>query len=521
MSVQTYASPRPAGLLSVRDLRKSFFGVSVLHGVSFDLAAGEVRAFVGENGSGKSTTMNILSGVLQRDSGEIALGGADYRPRSGHDAEAAGVAFIQQELNIFPNLSVEENLFVGHYPRYAGWLPLIDRRGMRARAVALLAQVGLSLSPATPASALSPGERQLVEIAKALSIDARVMIFDEPTTSLTTPECERLFALIQRLRQQGLGILYISHVLADVFRIADTLTLLRDGRVVEAGALAQMDMQRVIAGMVGRSIETLYPRRDPNARAAARTRPPLLELDDVGQRGVLRGVSITLRPGEILGLAGLMGSGRTELARIVFGLDPFERGAIRFDGRPMRSQQIAQRLLAGVAFLTEDRKREGLMAEASIGWNMGLAPMPLYARGPLRLIDRPGLRRAVGEMAAQMDVKARGIDAVDALARTLSGGNQQKAVLGKWLLRRPRLLILDEPTRGVDVGARSDIYRLIARLADEGMAVLIISSELEELIGLSDRILVMRRGEVGGTFERHAFDRAAILAASMWKDRAA
>jgi ribose transport system ATP-binding protein len=521
MSAETNALAGPARLLSVRDLRKSFFGVPVLHGVSFDLAAGEVRAFVGENGSGKSTTMNILSGLLQRDSGDIALGGADYRPRSGHDAEAAGVAFIQQELNIFPNLSVEENLFIGHYPRYASWLPLIDRRRMRARASELLAQVGLSLSPTTPASALSPGERQLVEIAKALSIDARVMIFDEPTTSLTTPECERLFALIQRLRQRRLGVIYISHVLTDVFRIADTLTLLRDGRVVDAGALAQMDMQRVIAGMVGRSIETLYPRRDATTRAAARSRPPLLELEDVGQRGVLRGISLALRPGEILGLAGLMGSGRTELARIVFGLDPFEHGAMRLDGRPLRSQEVAQRLSAGVAFLTEDRKREGLMNEASVGWNMGLAPVPLYARGPLRLIDRRGLRRAVSDMAAEIDVKARGCDAVDALARALSGGNQQKAVLGKWLLRRPRLLILDEPTRGVDVGARAEIYRLIARLADEGMAVLIISSELEELIGLCDRILALRRGEIGGTFERDAFDRAAILAAAMWKERAA
>jgi ABC-type sugar transport system ATPase subunit len=513
--------PQSTAVLSVRELRKSFFGVQVLHGVSFELSAGEVRAFVGENGSGKSTTMNILAGLLQRDSGEITLGGRDYRPRSGHDGEAAGIAFIQQELNIFANLSIEENLFIGHYPRLLPWLPVIDRRRMRSRAIEAMRQVGLTMSPATPASVLSPGERQLVEIAKALSVDARVMIFDEPTTSLTAPECERLFGLIERLRRQKMGIVYISHVLGDVFRLADTLTVLRDGRVVAAGSRGEMSEQDVITAMVGRSIETLYPRRDARACAAARAEPPMLEVDDLGKPGIVNDISFVLRPGEILGLGGLMGSGRTEVARIVFGLDSFDRGTIRFAGQSMRPLRPRERLRAGMAFLTEDRKREGLMLEASVGGNIGLAALPAYARGPLRLIARPSLQRAVREMAAQLDVKARGRDPIATLARALSGGNQQKVVLGKWLLRRPKLLILDEPTRGVDVGARSEIYRLIVSLADSGMAVLVISSELEELTGLCDRILVMRRGEIGGEFERGAFDRQAILAASMWKERAA
>jgi ribose transport system ATP-binding protein len=510
-----------ACLLRVRDLCKGFFGVPVLSGVSFTLAAGEVRALIGENGSGKSTAMNILAGLLQPDSGAIELDGAAYRPRSGREAEKAGVAFIQQEPNIFPNLSVEENLFIGRYPRQLAWLPMINRRAMRARARELLQQVGLLLSPGAPSSALSPGERQLVEIAKALSIDARLMIFDEPTTSLTAPERERLFALIARLRRRGVGMIYISHALDDVFRLADSFTLLRDGQVANSGAMRNIDMASVITGMIGRPMETLYPQRDQHARAAMRALPPLLEVTEVGRRGVIDDISFSMRPGEILGVAGLMGSGRTELARIIFGLDPFDQGAIRLDGQSLRSQRLAQRLLAGVGFLTEDRQREGLMTEASTSWNMGLSPMPIYARGPLQIVDRPRLRRAVDEMAARMDLKSDGRDPLHMLVRMLSGGNQQKVVLGKWLLRRPRLLILDEPTRGVDVGARSEIYRLIAQLADKGMAVLMISSMLEEAIGLCDRIVAMRRGKVGAIFERGAFDRAAILAATMPEERAA
>src|ERR1700722_627356 len=251
------------------------------------------------------------------------------------------------------------------------------------------------MSPATPASVLSPGERQLVEIAKALSVDARVMIFDEPTTSLTAPECERLFSLIERLRRQKMGIVYISHVLGDVFRLADTLTVLRDGRVVAAGSRGEMSEQAVITAMVGRSIETLYPRRDPRASAAARAEPPMLEVDDLGKPGIVNGVSFDLRPGEILGLGGLMGSGRTEVARIVFGLDSFDRGTIRFAEQSMRPLRPRERLRAGMAFLTEDREREGLMLEASVGGNIGLAALPAYARGPLRLIARPSLQRAV------------------------------------------------------------------------------------------------------------------------------
>jgi ribose transport system ATP-binding protein len=505
------AEGRRAPLLSMRDVTKGFFGVTVLHGISFDLHEGEVLCLVGENGSGKSTAMNILGGILPRDGGTVVLAGADYQPRGPRDAEQAGIAFIQQELNIFPNLSVEENLFMGRFPRPGRRLPLIAFRRLRDRARELLAAVDLNVPPQAAASALSPGERQLVEIAKALSLKAKVIIFDEPTTSLTSRESERLFALIGRLRGQGIGVIYISHVLADVMRLADQVVVLRDGHVVRRGPKAELTVDQLVTAMVGRSIATLFP--DRPRRGA--TGPTVLEVQGVSQPGIVRGISFSVAEGEIVGVAGLMGSGRTELARILFGLDPFTSGRISVAGQPLLKPTPTACIAAGMAFLTEDRRHEGLMLEASVAANLELAALPHHARGPGALIDDRKLQSLMTAMKEQLRIKTHALEATP--VKTLSGGNQQKVVIGKWLLRSPRVFILDEPTRGIDVGAKQEVYQAVSRLADQGMAVLMISSELEEVMGVCDRILVMSRGELAATFERPAFDREAILKAAMWK----
>jgi len=498
-------------LLSLRDVTKSFFGVTVLHGVSFDLQPGEVLGLVGQNGSGKSTTMNILGGVHQRDAGEIVLGGTHYRPRVPRDAEDAGIAFIQQELNIFANLSVQENLLMGRFPKLGRWLPVISFRRLRERARQLLAAVDLQVSPQAAASTLSPGERQLVEIAKALSLNAKIIIFDEPTTSLTSRESERLFALIDRLRHQGIGIIYISHLLADVVRLADQIVVLRDGHVVRRGPKGAMTVDDLVTAMVGRSIEALFPNRSRRGATGA----TVLEVERVSQPGIVRNVSFSVAEGEIVGIAGLMGSGRTELARILFGLDPFESGRIAVKGHPFAKPEPRACIAGGMAFLTEDRRHEGLMMEGSVAANLELAALPQHARGISRLIDDRRLRQRMSAIKEQLDIKSGDLRATP--VRTLSGGNQQKVVIGKWLLRQPKLFILDEPTRGLDVGAKQEVNKAIVQLADAGTAVLMISSELEELIGMCDRVLVMNRGEVGRTIERSAFEREAILKAAMWK----
>lgn len=500
------ASPR----LRVAGLGKSFSGVTVLSGVSFTVGAGRITGLVGENGAGKSTLMNLLGGNVPPDAGTMELDGGPHRPADPAAARRAGVAFVHQELNLFPNLSLAENLFLTGFPT-AG--PLIRRRELHRRASALLVEVGLALDPGTPLGALSAGEQQLVEVARALAHEARLLILDEPTTSLTAREAERLFALLGRLRARGLSLIYISHVLPDVLRLADDLVVLRDGRVVAAGPRAEFEMARLVSLMVGRELSQLYP-----VRAGRPAADPVLEVCGVTEPGIVRDISFTLHRGEVLGVAGLMGAGRSELARILFGLDPCARGEILVEGRTPAAGPRG-RIRHATAFLTEDRRADGLCLDAAIADNLALVTLRTHARGPAGWLDRAGLHAVVTRIREAVRLQPRLRDGQP--ARTLSGGSQQKVVLGKWLLAAPRVLLLDEPTRGIDVGARFEIYQLIHQLADGGAGVLVISSQTEELMGLCDRLLVMNRGRLAAEFARPDFNREHILAAALPEEKAA
>ncbi|MBX3582726.1 MAG: sugar ABC transporter ATP-binding protein [Rhizobiaceae bacterium] len=476
-----------------------------MHDVSFAVEAGKALGLVGENGSGKSTSMNILGGVIQPEAGSMFLGGEAYAPADPKQAAAAGVAFIHQELNLFHNLTVEENLFVDAFPR-RGVLPLIDRRAIRASTEEVLAEVDLQVKPSTLVAKLSQGERQLVEIAKAVSRNARLIIFDEPTTSLTRPEVERLFAIIERLKQRGIAIIYISHALEDVISVCETITVLRDGHLAGTAPKDDLTLQQIIAMMVGRSIDTIYPQR---LRSGGGDR--IFSVSGLSQPGVAENVSFDIRQGEIVGLSGLMGSGRSELARMIFGLDPFRRGVITINGKPLNDPTPRSAMDAGIAFLTEDRRGEGLLMDFTVSENTVLASLRSVA-GALGILDKRAISRVSLDMASAMRLSTDRVD--DTQVKHLSGGNQQKVVIGKWLRRQPVLFILDEPTRGIDVGAKQEVYRIINGLVERGSAVLLISSEIEELMGLSDRILALSRGEMVGSFDSKPFDREAIMAAA-------
>jgi ABC-type sugar transport system ATPase subunit len=497
-------------LLRIENLDKSFFGVPVLRDVSLELRRGRVLGLVGENGSGKSTTMNILGGIHQKDGGRMELDGREIAPQNSRDAQALGIAFIHQELSLFPNLTIEENLFLDHFPRVAGRLPFIDRRRMRERSKAALALVDLDISPGTPLSRLAQGERQLVEIVKALSREARLIIFDEPTTSLTARESERLFAIIERLRVQGIAIIYISHILSDVTRLCDDVVVLRDGQVVAAEPKSALQIERIITLMVGRTIDHLFPERTTKPN---RDRPAL-SVQNLSQPGTVKDISFDLYPGEVVGVSGLMGSGRSELARIIFGLDGYESGTIAIDGLDLPPRSPRHAMERGLAFLTEDRRGEGLMMEASILDNIVLPSLPEHSSSFLHFIRASEVGGLGRTMAEKMRINARSLDRM--AVRTLSGGNQQKVVIAKWLLRRPSIFILDEPTRGIDVGAKYEVYKIINQLVADGAAVLFISSEIEELIGMADRIMVMSRGQVRGFHNRAQFQRESLLRAALW-----
>ncbi len=490
-------------ILQFQAIDKAFFGVPVLKGIDLDVERGTTVGLVGENGAGKSTLVNILGGVVPPSSGQMLLDGKPYHPADPAAADAAGIAFIHQELNLFTNLSIAENFFINDFPT-AGRSPLLNRRDLNRRAGEYLALVDLDVSPDMRVERLAPGERQLVEVAKALSTDAGIIIFDEPTTSLTARETERLFELIGRLHDDGKTILYISHILGDVMRLSDAIAVLRDGNLVTTGPKGEFTIDSMISSMVGRDIENLYP-----PRTAAPAEDLMLEVRDLSKAGISHRIDLQLHKGEVLGVFGLMGSGRSELAEIIFGLEDYDEGQILIDGEVAKSLSPTSNIKGGMAFVTENRREEGLMMEATVSDNLGLAALPEYTSRWLKRVRSNPLAKSVRETVDILSIKVN--DAFRNEAKGLSGGNQQKVVLGKWLMTAPSILIIDEPTRGVDVGAKYEIYEIIDQIAARGTAVLFISSEIEELTGMCDRIVVMSQGEMLGSFDRADFDRETIL----------
>jgi ribose transport system ATP-binding protein len=487
-------------------VNKGFFGVPVIKDFSLEIERGHVLGLVGQNGAGKSTLMNLMGGNLALYSGAMAFDGKPYVPASARDYGDAGNAFIHQELNLFSNLSIAENIFLGAMPKRGGF---IDTRALRQRTAELLREVNLDLPPDMLVERLSPGERQLVEVTKALHLNAKLVIFDEPTTSLTPRETARLFALIRRLREAGKSIVYISHILADVEALADDVAVLRDGQLVASGAVAEFPAATMINAMLGRDIDQLYP---PHTSAVQGE--TLLEAKALSLRGVIKNVSFGLKRGEVLGLFGLMGAGRTELARILFGLDHFHSGELVVGAQSVIRQSPHSAIASRIAFITENRREEGLMMNMPIADNIALAALPRHARGGL--VDQGAMVASASELAAALQIKSGAIDVQP--ARSLSGGNQQKVVIAKWLMAGPAIFILDEPTRGIDVAAKYEIYSIIQRLASEGCAILLISSEIEEAMTMCDRILVMRQGEISGAFDRAAFGKEPILRAAFGEE---
>jgi ribose transport system ATP-binding protein len=489
-------------------ISKAFFGVYALRDVNLNLIKGHILGLIGQNGAGKSTLMNIIGGVVQPDAGTMLLEGQSYTPHTPADANHRGVALIHQELNLFTNLSIAENIFISDFPKQRiGLMAFIDRNAVRKITNTLLAQVDLKLTPETLVERLSPGERQLVEIARALHLDASIIIFDEPTTSLTARETGKLFEIINRLRASGKTIIYISHILADVIALADDIAILRDGEMVDTGTKEQFGISQMISRMVGRSIEQLYPPRTSSPSTQA-----VLETKQLSESGIIKDIDLTLYEGEILGLFGLMGSGRTELARILFGMDSFESGEIMIQGAAVTSASPRRSIHHRMAFVTENRREEGLLMNRAISENIALASLSRMATTPLQLINDSHLLTEATQMASTLQIKAGAID--HQMAKSLSGGNQQKVVLAKWLLSKPTIYLMDEPTRGVDVGAKFEIYTIINNIAAQNGSILFISSEVEELMGMCDRILVMSQGEIVGEFVQGAFDKEQILRAA-------
>ena len=497
-------------ILQARNIVKRFPGVVALAGVDLDVAAGEILAVVGENGAGKSTLMKILAGDLRQDEGELLLDGSLLRLRSPRDAMLAGVSLIHQELSLADNLDVGANILLGREPRSG---PFLRRKAARVEAKAALRAAGLDIDPDVSIAELGMGSRQLVEIAKALSTQARVLIMDEPTSSLTAVEADRLFETIERLRDQGTAIIYISHRLGEIERLADRVEVLRDGS--HAGSLVGSEITRdaIVERMVGRGLD-----RTKGLRGEVKigTQAPMLEVRGLRTtRYPEYPIDLVVRRGEIVAMAGLVGAGRTELLRAIFGIDRPVAGSISIEGEEVQVRHPADAAAAGIAFVPEDRKADGLLLEEPIGENMTLPSLSSYATGGI--LRHRGRERAVAkELIHRMDVRPA---ESDLMAGGLSGGNQQKVAVGRWVGCGPRVFLLDEPTRGVDVAAKAEIHLLLDRLAQDGAAILAASSEMEELLAVSDRVVVLHEGRIVGDLARHEASEAAIMQLATGGDR--
>jgi ribose transport system ATP-binding protein len=484
-----------APAVEMRGIEKGFNGTPVLKGVDFTLARGEVHALAGGNGAGKSTLMKILQGVHRKDAGVIRIGGREVDFSSTADAEAAGVGMVFQEFSLVPTLSVARNIFLNHEPRR---FRMIDDKAMIRRAGEILQGMDVDLDPRAEVQTLPTGYWQLTEIAKALALDAKVLIMDEPTASLTKTESEALFELIGRLKAQGVGIVYVSHRMEEVYRICDRISVLRDGGVVLSDAVADLSPEQIVAAIVGREVDALEWVERP---AATKDTTPLLEVRNLTAANGVTDMSFTLHAGEILGLAGLMGSGRTELAKLIFGIDRPTSGEILLRGEPAGITNPRIAIAKGIALVPEDRRLQGLVLDHSVRENLLLPLLPGLNRGPL-VDDRRGDGLAA-RLIERLQIK---LASAKRPVRLLSGGNQQKVVIAKWLGRDPDVLILDEPTAGVDIGTKSEIIQRIRELADSGKAVIVISSELAELLAVSDRVLVLRNGTVTDDLDRRDID---------------
>ena len=499
-SVSAETAPAPP-FLTLSGVRKTYPGIVALAGLDLSVRPGEVIGLVGENGAGKSTLMKILGGVVAPDQGTIVIDGVAHDALSVSQSIKAGIAFVHQELNLFDNLDVAANIFIGREDRSGGWLNLVDRAALRAKTAPLLKRVGANFSPDAPVSSLSLAQQQMVEIAKALSVDARLVILDEPTSSLPLAETDKLLDVVAGLKAQGVAVIFISHRLHEIERVADRVIVLRDGAVVGVLDKAEVNHDRMVKLMIGRELAA----RD--YQAPANVGEILLSV-----RGVRTGsypersIDLDLRKGEILGLAGLVGSGRTEFARVLFGIDECFGGNITLEGKPLDIANSADAVAQGIFLVPEDRKADGILLDFTIAQNISLPNLEAHASSLM-------VSRRSEAMTAETEKTNLAIKAPSVATRTgtLSGGNQQKVVLAKWLAMNPRLMILDEPTRGIDVGAKAEIYRLMRALADRGVGVLMISSDMEEVISVSDRIAVMHEGAIAGVLERDQFSQENVL----------
>lgn len=475
-------------LLEMKGIGKTFPGVKALEGVNLTVRAGQVHALLGENGAGKSTLIKILSGAYIKDEGQIYWEGQPVDIRNPQDAQQLGISTIYQEFNLAPHLSVAENIFLGHLPKKG---LLVDWAYVRERSQEILASLGVTLSVDTPTAELAVAEQQLVEIAKALNRQTRILVMDEPSAVLGEKDLEKLFNVVRQLQANGIGIIYISHRLREIFELADQVTVLKDGRYVDTRDVAAVSMDDLVRLMIGRELADVYPDRAPQPGEV------LLEVKNIARAGILHNISFQLRAGEIVGFAGITGSGRTELARVIFGADPYSGGEMWLAGQPYRVGSPADAINHGVALVTEDRKRQGLLLKLSVTINTTISGLKKLCRGSIIKLSEE--LRLVQQLIQQLSIKTPG---PSFLVVNMSGGNQQKVVLARWLSIGSRLFILDEPTRGIDVGSKSEIYQIMADLAAQGVGILMISSELPEVLGMSDRIMVMREGRIAKELTR-------------------
>lgn len=488
---------KPSPILSLRDIRKSYGSVKVLHGIDLDVYPGEVVALLGENGAGKSTVSNVISGSVSPSSGSMSWLGAEYAPATPRAAMDAGVGMIHQELKLLPHLSIAENVFVGRYLMKGG---RIDRKAMEDRAQSGLKRLGLDIPPSRIVEGLSTANQQLIEIAKALTLNARLLILDEPTAALGGDETQLLFRQIERLKSEGVGIIYISHRLEEIRQIADRIVVMRDGHKVQEFDHGDVPVRTIVEAMVGRSLDRMFPAIPPPSEEIMLDVRDLCSPDDR-----FRNISFSVKKGEVFGIAGLMGAGRTELVRALTGADPISRGSVTLDGRAIALRSPRDSIRNGMVLVPEDRKLQGVVLDHTIAANIGYANLDeLTSSG---WITNRKLRAFADVFIHRFGVKGHGAQN----AGELSGGNQQKVVLAKWLARKPRVVVLDEPTRGIDVGARSSIYELIMDLARGGVTVVVVSSDLEEVLGVSNRIMVMAQGNQAGILDRKDANDVSVM----------